>query len=377
VRRSPIRTSVFALLCGATVVLSTACDPRAVVPEVTGAAAPAAPSSAAPARPTPSATTSAAPSSSAPTSVPAMPTTPVLPSSSSAAPTTPPVGAPTTSRPSPTSSAAPDAEIPAAPGDFPTPASTGPRVPESALRASGTVESQYDGQVIEGLDIVGNVRISHDDVVVRDSRVRFTSTYGLHVRKAADGSCPENVRFEYVEVDGSRAADSDIPVYGGSCGWTLDHAHVHDTGRAVRVVNDVVVSNSYIRTNRTGSDAHRGAVGSNGGRNNAIIGNVLICEGTGCSAAVPMYGDFAPVSGILVQDNLIATTGGYCVYGGSVNSKEYPDGSGVRFIGNRFSTRFFDSCGRFGVIAGFERGVRGNEFTGNVWHETGESIGVG
>lgn len=259
-------------------------------------------------------------------------------------------------------------------GEFPSPATTGFRVPESSLQESSTITSSFDGQVIEAMDVTGSIQIDHDNVTVRDSRLHYTGTYGLHVRKRSDGSCPVGTLFEYVEVDGSRAADDRTPVYGEGCEWTLDHAYVHDTGRSVKVVHDNVVSNSYIHTSRTGSDSHRGAVGNNGGSNNAVINNVLICEGRGCSAAIPMYGDFAPVDGMLVQGNLIATTGSYCAYGGSIDSKKFPNGSGVKFIDNRFSTQFFPTCGRYGVISGFDDGIRGNEFRGNVWHESGEPI---
>lgn len=223
-------------------------------------------------------------------------------------------------------------------GDFPTPATTGVRVPASSLEETSSITSSFDGQVISGKDVTGNVRILHDNVTVRDSRVRFTSTYGLSVRKRADGSCPVGTLFEHIELDGVLALESDIPVYSPGCPWTLDHAYVHNVGRSIRVVNDNTVSNSYIKSSRTGdSGSHRGAVGNNGGRNNKLVNNVLLCEGTGCSAAIPMYGDFAPVDGMLVERNLIATTGSYCAYGGSLSSKPYPSGSNIKFIDNHFS----------------------------------------
>ena len=279
-----------------------------------------------------------------------------------------------TSTPPPTTP--PPATPPPDAGEFPTPGTTGFRVPESSLEEAGSITSSHDGQVIEGKDITGNVRIQHDNVTVRDSRINFTATYGLNVRKKADGSCPVGSLFEHVEVNGALADESFVPVYGAGCAWTLDHAYVHNVGRAIKVVNDNVVTNSYIVSSKTGdSGSHRGAVGNNGGRNNKLVNNVLMCEGTGCSAAIPMYGDFAPVDGMLVQHNLLATTGSYCAYGGSLSGKRYPDGSDIKFIDNHFSTRYFSTCGRYGYLSGFEGGVRGNEFRGNVWHESGAPIG--
>ncbi len=197
----------------------------------------------------------------------------------------------------------------------------------------------------------------------------------LNVVEKADGTCPINVLIEYAEVDGTNAADSDVPIYSPRCGYTFDHGYVHDVGRTSQLVNDTTISNSYFHTSRIGtSGSHRGAVGTGGGSNNQIINNVLICEGVGCSAAIPMYGDFAAVDGMLVKHNLLATTGSYCAHGGSIASKSYPEGSDIRFIDNHFSTRFFDTCGHYGPIAGFANGVRGNQWSGNVWHESGEPL---
>lgn len=330
--------------------------------------------------PSPTATTTA-PKPTATTTTPPKPTTTTTtqapqPTATTATPqptvttTTPPPATPapvpSTTTPGPT---------PIWGQGFPTLETTGPRVPYSSMTKSGGITTSYDGQVIDRMDITGNIRVRHDNVVVRDSRISFTSTYGLNVIKKADGSCPVGTLFEYVEVDGRLAAENDIPVYSPGCGWTVDHAHVHNVGRTSRMTNNNTFSNSYVHSSRTGdSGAHRGAVGTSGGSNNKIINNVLLCEGTGCSAAIPMYGDYAPINGMLVQHNLMATTGGYCAYGGSVSSKAFPLGSNVKFIDNHFSTRYFPTCGRFGTISSFDRNVRGNEWRGNVWHETGKPL---
>lgn len=236
------------------------------------------------------------------------------------------------------------------------------------------MSSSAAGETIERVTVNGRLTISHDNVTVSDVTINGTGTYMLYITTKADGTCPTGVRVEYTEIDGSNAAENDIPIYM-DCGGVFDHGYVHDVGRTSRLTDNGTVSNSYVFSNRTGgSGAHRGAVGTNGGSNNQIINNVLMCEGVGCSAAIPMYGDFAPVDGMLVQHNLLATTGGYCAYGGSVSSKEFGQGSNVRFIDNHFSTRFFDTCGKYGTVTSFDPGVRGNVWSGNVWHETGKPV---
>ena len=255
---------------------------------------------------------------------------------------------------------------------WPSPSSTGPRA--SSTRTTGSLSSSKNGEVISRVTVNGNLTIRHDNVTVSDVVVNGTNTYMINVKRKANGSCPSNVRIEYTEVNGAHAAENDIPLYS-PCGYIFDHGYVHNVGRTSRLVQNTTVSNSYIFSNRTGSSgAHRGAVGTNGGSNNQIINNVLMCEGVGCSAAIPMYGDFAPVNGLLVQHNLLATTGSYCAYGGSVPSKPYPLGSNIRFIDNHFSTRYFSTCGRYGTVTGFDNGVRGNVWSGNVWQETGRAV---
>ncbi|WP_167288665.1 hypothetical protein [Nocardioides seonyuensis] len=302
-----------------------------------------------------------------PTPTPGVSATP-----SSAASETPAPG-PTNEAPAPTVSP-PTAPLarPTVRRTWPTPGNTGPR--RAAKRTTNDLSSRKPGQVISRVTVNGRLTIRHDDVTVRDVTINGDTTYMLHVEEKADGTCPRNVRVKYTEIDGSDAAEDDIPIYL-ECGAVFDRGHVHHVGRTSRLTDNGTVKNSYVISNRTGdSGAHRGAVGTNGGSNNKIINNVLICEGSGCSAAIPMYGDFAPVKNMLVKRNLMATTGSYCAYGGSVSSKDYPDGSRVRFIDNHFSTRFFKTCGRYGTVASFDNGVRGNVWSGNVWHESGKPV---
>lgn len=253
---------------------------------------------------------------------------------------------------------------------FPTIASTGPRA--GSLTSSGAVTSTSDGQIIQNLDVTGQVNIRNDNVVVRDLRIHGTGSYMITTSNKSNGECPVNVRFEYIEIDGALAAENDIPIYSACGNMTVDHAYVHNVGRSSRLTNNVTISNSYIFSNRTGdSGAHRGGVGINGGSNNVIYNNVLKCEGAGCSAAIPNYGDFAPVINLRIEHNLLATTGSYCAYGGSLAGKPYPEGTNIDFINNHFSREYHPTCGQFGPISGFANGVRDNEWRGNVWHDTG------
>src|SRR5690606_35919302 len=139
------------------------------------------------------------------------------------------------------------------------------------------------------------------------------------------GSCNSTDAYvEYTEVNGGNVSPDQIPVYA-QCGGTFDHLYVHDSGRGFRLVSNGTITNSYAIANRHEGSMHRTAVGMNGGSNNKIIHNTLYCGGPpGCSSAVSAYGDFAVVDGFRLENNLMATTGHYCTYGGNLTSKPFP-----------------------------------------------------
>lgn len=296
-----------------------------------------------------------------------------------AEPTTPPVAKPT---PEPTPP--PVVEPPVQPevvvppvttspittGDLGTLENTGPST--APTRSSGNITTSQDGQVIEGVTVNGRITVQNDNVTIRDTVVMGTGTYMIFIIEKADGTCPSNVRIERTEINGANAPADSIPVYGRGCGFTMVDSQIHDIGRGIRTASNTTLEGNYITLTRTWEGAHRAGISSHGGTNLVFTNNTILCENTGCSAAITLYGDYAPIDGVLVQGNLMSTTGAYCMYGGSLGSKDYPNGSNVRILDNRFSTSLGSNCGRSGIIAGFDEGVRGNVFSGNIWNETGQ-----
>lgn len=260
-------------------------------------------------------------------------------------------------------------------GEFPTVETTGPRA--EPTKSTGPTQTARAGETIERATINGRLTIKHDDVTVRDVIVRGTGTYMIYIIRKDNGECPRHVRLEYVEVDGSQAPADSIPIYSPECGFTIDHGLLHNLGRAIRVVNDVTIENTYIYLNRTWEGAHRSGVSTHGGKNIVVKNNVILCEKGGCTAAITMYGDHAPVDGYLLEHNVIATTGSYCIYGGNLDGSNYPEGRDIKIVDNHFSTRYFPECGKYGPVTGFDAGVRGNEWHGNVWQESGKPVSEG
>lgn len=276
------------------------------------------------------------------------------------------------------------------PAGFPTPETTGARLERcpTMQQHDGQLTTSAAGQVIECVEVFGNLRVQHDNVTVRDVIVHGTAPYMIYVRNLGGNTanrCPTDVVVEHVEVDASAAEADDIPVYG-RCGATFDHLYVHGGGAAIRLVSNSTVTNSYYYGNRRLGDQHRTALSMHGGADNRVIGNTLICGAPpgvagsgGCSAALSIYGDFGVPDGFLVERNLLATSGVYCMYGGSGHptSNQYPEGYDVHIVRNHFSTMLNRNCGSTGPLTAWDvydstgEFVRGNFRCGNVWHETG------
>ena len=80
------------------------------------------------------------------------------------------------------------------------------------------------------------------------------------------------------------------------------------------------------------------------GQNATIRHNTIACDApdvppdAGCSAGLTGYGDFGPVRNNLIDNNyFVATTGGFCAYGGSSPGKPYSNQtSGIVFRNNVF-----------------------------------------
>lgn len=268
---------------------------------------------------------------------------------------------------------------------FPTMDSTGPLVPRSDLEPSESVSSEADGQVIEDLEVDGRVRIVHNNVVLRNVRINHIATqpgqYALLIEENPDGICPTGVTVQNVEVVGDPAVlDDQAKAVYAPCPFTLEDSRIYGVGSAVRLTSGSVLRGNYILADfsNEGSDTHRSAIGINGGSHNVIEGNTVTCDGPGCSGAFVMYGSNSRITDTLVTGNLFNTTGSYCTYAGSLDSKPFPIARDVHYIDNVFGQMFFDTCGRYGPVAGVNAGGGpGFRWQGNTWEGSGDDVSLG
>jgi hypothetical protein len=237
----------------------------------------------------------------------------------------------------------------------------------------GPIESQYDGQVFEGIR-ASRVRIKHNDVTVRGCLIEGGGTYGADY--APSGAAITGTIIEYTTFDGLGQDKAAIYLNAGGTnpqaivrfcdiyGWTsgnlirrgmsMEYTWIHDLG-------DSSVDGPHVTS------------GSIRGPNSRIYR----CLGEdGGSAVFTVYFDFQPMFNDAIQESIMNGSGtnapSYLI-----TLKDDPNGvwdegaTGIKIINNYYGRDF-----QFGEIQGapVPWGSDGNELSGNVDLITGDPI---
>jgi hypothetical protein len=172
--------------------------------------------------------------------------------------------------------------------------------PGVTLVPSFGLDVDEPGQLIEGLDIDGCVKVSANDVVIRNTRIRCAAREGAVVKVGPDVAA---VLLENVEIDGLDDSNNGV---GGS-GYTLRRADVHNSGDGVRAGSNTVIEFSWIHHLSRTPDSHNDAIQSVVGTNIVIRGNNLQAynEATDdfMNAAVFFGPDRGPIEDVSIYGN--------------------------------------------------------------------------
>jgi hypothetical protein len=230
------------------------------------------------------------------------------------------------------------------------------------LRPSGSVAASHNGQVIDGLDITGEINVTADNVVVRNTRVTGGGDWVVIVRPGVD-----NLTIEDSELRTPPGTPQDIAcvLNIGDAKPRIIRVNIHSCSAGVSSGGGIV-QDSYIHdmAQKPGL-SHDVGVASNGTGGMTITHNTIFNQ-LEQTAAIAFYQDFDVQRNNLVQDNLLAG-GGYCLYGGKGDKGST---SSIRFINNRLSRKYNDNCGYYGVIASWSENDPGNVWSGNYWDDS-------
>jgi len=176
--------------------------------------------------------------------------------------------------------------------------------------------------------------------------------------------------------------------------FTVLRSNLYGGKRQVWCNNTCLIEDSYLHDQLMdpGGETHESAARVE--QNTTLRHNTLWCNATpvppnaGCSANQTGYPDFAPVHSNTMERNLyMATTGGFCSYGGATNGKPYTNdplnATNIKSIDNVFqrgtspndrdtiplSDKRRYTCGYYGVTRDYNSGKTGFVFTGNRWDD--------
>lgn len=174
------------------------------------------------------------------------------------------------------------------------------------LALTNDVVSVYAGQIIQGLNIVGTVRIRHNNVILRQCRV----VSGNAVIVQADSGAPTGVVVEDCLIDGTLVNGSTgfNPDSGGG-GSIIRRCNITAAENGVGIgENNMNIQDNWIHDLIPGGVAHTDGIQGTGGYTACTIThNAIFSTDTSC---VIMQNEASGYSGLVVNNNLLVINAG-------------------------------------------------------------------
>lgn len=264
-------------------------------------------------------------------------------------------------------------------GCFPGASSTGIPGGASLTSYAGPCTVNTANTIIDSKTINCDMTINGSNITIKNSKINATNL---------------QVNGSLVLVDSEVDFGTDINGNGltGS-NITVLRANMHGGKREVWCDN-CTVQDSYLHDQLKDPSGvtHESAVRID--QNVTLTHNAFLCNApnidpdAGCSANQTGYPDFEPVNNVTIKNNYyLATTGGYCSYGGATSGKPYSNNStnatNIKLLNNVFQrgTSANDrttipltdkrryTCGYYGVTTAFDSSKAGFQFSGNMWDD--------
>lgn len=224
----------------------------------------------------------------------------------------------------------------AIPSGYPTADNTGW---SGELTPASFVRSTADDQIIENLDIFGNVFIEHDNVTIRNCRI--VSGVPFHVIQLDIGAHPTyTMTVEDCEIDGRNVTINGILGAG-----TFRRNNIHGVHNGINS-GDATITDNYIHAlgGQVADDPHFDCIECNSAPNGmTITHNTLFCVHSQTSA-IMLNNEFGAIRDVLVDDN-IAAGGAYTIYVDDTKGGGTVEGHTIRLTNNKMLT------GQFGYFS--------------------------
>ncbi len=294
-------------------------------------------------------------------------------SSQSSQTSTPPSTVVSTSPSPPASATSPPVTPPSTSTTSPGPVGTWPG-PDNTGVPKQVILSAYAGPMtITVANTSIDAKTITGDLVVRAANVRVTNSR-INGSIATDEN---STGYSFVIEDSEVYVGERQGTGVGAVNFTATRVNVHGGNRSMNCWKTCLIQDSWVHgqfTDRTGV-AHESGIRM--GADGIVRHNTIACDApdvppdAGCSAALTGYGDFAAVANMTIDGNLLlASTGGFCAYGGSSAGKPFSSAAhDIRFTGNVFQRGGGGKCGYWGAITDFNPAMPGNVWARNTWDD--------
>jgi len=237
---------------------------------------------------------------------------------------------------------------------------------------AGTTLTKYTGPctITSTVTITGVDATSCGAIYINANNVVITSSLLPRIDANAGGTYSVSVTDS--TVNGGTWSDGTFMGYN----ITVLRSNIYGGKDGVHCAGSCSVTDSWLHGQYVNGGTHNQAFLTNGGSNMVLRHNTLHCtavnnsSGGGCTADVSLFGDFAPVSNVTVENNLLKANSdgnGYCAYGGYQPTKAYPIATNIKYINNVFEHGTNGQCGVWGPITSFQTTATGNTWSGNAY----------
>ena len=210
------------------------------------------------------------------------------------------------------------------------------------LTPSGSLTTSQDNQVIENLQITGQIIINHDSVTVRNCKILHGNGLdGIVVSAGKTGALIEHCEFNGLNQVLGNYGSMGVVIEGNA---TVRRCYCHNVRSGMSILHPNGSGSfieNYVRDLCDANDAHNTSASCHGTtgpvqvlRNNFVAGN---------SAGFSLYSDFGSNTDVLIRDNfIIGQNAGYGMYCGytHLENGNAEQNSDIRIIGNRFKPPF-------------------------------------
>lgn len=193
---------------------------------------------------------------------------------------------------------------------FPDATNTGVPAGTTLTLRTGYLETTSNGQIIQDMDIRGGIVVRHTGVLIRRCRLRDTWTHGHPESAAAAVWVPSgsSCTIEDSELDGTSVQAGYAAVHIAN--FTARRCNIHHWGEGLSPQGNCLIEDNYIHSfqNFVAQGAHQDGIQIEYGDNVIIRHNTIIVAVAGANSNIHVSGESH--SGILVEDNLLASRGG-------------------------------------------------------------------